>query len=279
VEMFGDKSVLRSLEVRFKANNDHLPKGNCFPYAVPMLRYFLRVDPEFAAREVQASFDARKATGCYPTLFEDLGTSLPKVEQLAISALDDPDAEVSTGAAQALGRWGSAKAEPALWGRLKRFHEEWHDREGELRITPDLRDPIARATILERTLLASIVSGTNWICGPKEFNQLRALTSQQNWSNLTHWTEEWEEGQPWILEPFWGLDDQLTFSVLQYSNLDETQIRMKLSQLPRGSRLYFQTYTGQQMSSPVSMEKQQEVLQGLRKHAAQFGVTIEERPR
>jgi hypothetical protein len=278
VEMFGDESALKSLEARFKANNDD-PKRNCFPYAVPMLRYFLRVDPKFAAREVQVSLDARKAAGCYPTLFEDLGASLPKVEQLAISALDDPDAEVSTSAAQALGRWGSAKAEPALWGRLKRFHEEWHDREGELRITPDISDPIARATLLERTLLASIVSGTNWICGPKELNQLRALTSRQNWSNITHWTEVWEEGQPWILEPFWGPDDQLTFSVLQYSNLDETQIRMKLSQLPRGSRLYFQTYTGQQMSSPISMEKQQALLQGLRKHALQFGVSIEERPR
>jgi len=279
VEMFGDKSALSSLEARFKTDSEHLPKGNCLPYAVPMLRYFLRVDAKIGAREVLASLEARKGTGCYPTLLEDLGTSLPKVEQLAISALDDPDAEVSTRAAQALGQWGSAKAEPALWGRLKRFHEEWHDREGELRITPDLGNPIARATVLERTLVASIVSGTNWICGPKEFNQLRALTSRQNWSNLSHWTEEWEEGQPWILEPFWGLEDQLTFSVLQYSNLDEAQIRVKLSQLPRGSRLYFQTYTGQQMSSPVSMEKQHALLEGLRKYAAQFGVTIEERPR
>jgi hypothetical protein len=79
--------------------------------------------------------------------------------------------------------------------------------------------------------------------------------------------------------PFWGIDDQLTFSVLQYSNLDEAQIRVKLSQLPRGSKLYFQTYTGQQMSRPVSLIKQQALLQRLRRHAAQFGVTIEERPR
>jgi hypothetical protein len=70
----------------------------------------------------------------------------------------------------------------------------------------------------------------------------------------------------------------LTFTVLQYSQFDEEQIRLKLSQLPRGSKLYFQTYTAEQMGSPVSMEKQQAVLRELRKYAAQFGVIIEERP-
>jgi hypothetical protein len=46
----------------------------------------------------------------------------------------------------------------------------------------------------------------------------------------------------------------------------------------RSSRLYVRTYTAEQMGSPVSMEEQQAVLQGSRKDAAQFGVTIVERP-
>jgi hypothetical protein len=96
--------------------------------------------------------------------------------------------------------------------------------------------------------------------------------------DLSNWTEEWEEDQPWIVNPNWGPEDQLTFNVLQYFNLDEEQIRAKLSQMPRGAKLYFQTYSAEQMGSPVSMGKQQAVLQGLRKYAGQFGVTIEERP-
>jgi len=279
LEAFGDKSALESLEANFKVNDDRLPKGFCVGYVAEMLRYFLRVDPMFGAREVQAALDTRNDVRCYPRLLEDLGASLPKVEQLAISALDHPDPEVSASAARALGRWGTAKAELALWARLKRFHEEWHDREGELRITPDLTTPIARATLLERALLESIVIGTNWICGPEKFNQLRALTSRQNWSQFSAWIEQWEEGQPWLLSPYWGPEDQLSFSVLQYSNLDEEQIRLKLSQLPKGSKLYFVTYAADQMSNPVSMGKQQAVLQRLRKYAAQFGVTVEERPR
>jgi len=53
----------------------------------------------------------------------------------------------------------------------------------------------------------------------------------------------------------------------------------KPSQMTRGSKLYFQIHTAEQTGSPVSTEKQQAVLQELRKYAAQFGVTIEERPR
>jgi hypothetical protein len=282
VELFADKSALRSLEAKFKADNDHLIKGMCVPYAVPMLRYFLRVDPKVGAREVQAQLAARKVTGCYPRLLEELGPSLPAVEQLAIRDLDDADVSVSVSAARALELWGTAKAEPALWARLTRFHHEQPKGVDELSVAN--KDTSARmpAPSLELVLVDSIVRGTNWICGPEKFDRLRTLTSRQNWSELSHWSGEWEEGQPWILTPqYWDPQKEggLSFSVLQYLALDEDQIRVKLSQLPRGSMLYFQTYTAAQMSQPVSMEKQQALLQGLRKYAAKFGVSIEERPR
>ncbi|HEX4267352.1 MAG TPA: hypothetical protein VHY36_05660 [Steroidobacteraceae bacterium] len=281
VGLFADKSALGPLEAKFKEDTDRLTRGMCLPYAVPMLRYFLRVDPKVGAREVQAQLVARKVTGCYPTLLEDLGASLPPVEQLAISNLDDADVEVAGSAARALGRWGTPKAESALWARLARFHQEWPTGVGELRLTD--KDTSARVRALdnlETTLVYAIVSGTNWICGPEKLRRLRAITSRQQGIAISQWINQWEgtEG-PWILNPFWGPEDQLTFSVLQYSQLDEEQIRVKLAQIPRGSQLYFQTYTAEQMGSPVSMEKQQAVLQGLRKYAAQFGVIVEERPR
>src|SRR5438132_980256 len=70
---------------------------------------------------------------------------------------------------------------------------------------------------------------------------------------------------------------RLSFGVLQYSNLDEQQCMAKLSQMPRGMKLYFQIWKPGQISPPVSMEKQEAVFQVLRRHAAQFGVTIEEK--
>jgi hypothetical protein len=59
--------------------------------------------------------------------------------------------------------------------------------------------------------------------------------------------------------------------------LDEQQFRAKLSQLPPGMKLYFQIWKPGQISPPVSMEKQEAVFQSLRSHAAQFGLTIEEK--
>ena len=283
VEEFADKSALGPLEAKFKEDNDHLSKGACVPQAVSMLRYFLRVDPKVGAREVQVQLAARNVTGCYLTLLEDLGPSLPVVEQLATTDLENADLSVSTSAARALERWGSAKAEPALWERLTRFHQEWPNGVGELPITD--KDASARVRALdnlETTLVHSIVSGTNWICGPEKLTRLRELASRDQRIQLSHLIDEWEGADgPLIIEPdYGGPSDRLSFGVLQlnYRNLDEGQIRTKLSQMPRGSKLYFQTYTAEQMGSPVSTEKQQAVLQGLRKYAEQFDVTIVERP-
>jgi hypothetical protein len=284
VEEFADKSALGPLAAKFKPTNDHLPPGFCPTYSMPLLRYFLRVDPNFGEKAVQEVLAARKGTHCYPTFFMDLGKSLRTVEQAVIIDLDDADLNVSTSAAQALGRWGSAKAEPALWARLTRFHQEWPNGVGELPLTD--KDASARVWALENlesTLVQSIVTGTNWICRPEKLMRLREIVSREQRIQLSHLIDEWEgEDGPLIVVPdYQGPNDRLSFGVLQlqYTSLDEEQIRVKLSQMPRGLKLYFQTYTEGQMGSPVSMEEQQAVLQGLRKYAAQFGVTIEERPR
>lgn len=272
VELFGDELALAGMKTVF---NDHLGQWGCDPQTA-MLRYFLRLEPEFGAKAVEASLAARKVTGCYHFPLQGLGDALPKVEPLAISALDDTDLEVAKDAALALGHWGTASAEVALWARLKRFHQEWQGREGELRATPPYRDPIARATALESTLVNSIATGTNWICGPEKLAQLSALASPRQQIQVATWSKQWAEGQALIL-PNWYPEDRLSFGVLQYSNLDEPEFTAKLSQLPGGMRLYFQIWQAGQISPPVSMEKQEAVFERLRSHAAQFGVTIEKK--
>jgi hypothetical protein len=271
VELFGDQSALAATESVFR---DHLGEWACDPQDA-MLRYFLRVAPEVGTKMVEASLAARKTTGCYRMLLQDLGKSLPKVEQLAINALDDEDLEVANDAALALGRWGTAKAELALWARLRRFHEQWKDREGELRPTPDYRSALGRATALESTLVNSIATGTNWICGPEKFERLRALASPHEQMQIAQWNKQWEHDG--LILPNWYPKDQLSFGVLQYSNLDEEQFRAKLSQMPQGIRLKFEVWKPGQISPPVSMEKQEAVFQSLRAYAAQFGVAIEEK--
>jgi hypothetical protein len=145
-----------------------------------------------------------------------------------------------------------------------------------LRATPPYTDPIARATALESTLVNSIATGTNWICGPEKLAQLSALASPRQQIQVATWSKQWPQGQALIL-PNWYPEDRLSFGVLQYSNLDEQQFRAKLSQLPRGMKLYFQIWKPGQISPPVSLEKQEAVFQALRSHAAQFGITIEQK--
>jgi hypothetical protein len=272
LELFGDKSALSAVEHVF---NELVGQWACDPQDA-MLRYFLRLDPDFGVRAVQASLAARKATGCYRMLLQDLGKALPKAQQVAINALDDKDLEVANDAALALGRWGTAKAEPELWARLKRFHQEWQGREAELRFTTDYQSAVARATAFESTLVSSIATGTNWICGPEKLERLRVLASPREQMQIARWSKEWGRGEALIL-PNWLPEDQLSFGVLQYSNLDEEQFRAKLAQMPAGAKFYFQVWKPGQISPPVSMEKQEAVLQELRKYAAHFGVTIEEK--
>ena len=272
VELYGDASALVGMKTVF---NDHLGQWACDPQTA-MLRFFLRLESEFGAKAVEASLATRKVTGCYHFLLQELGDALPQVEPLAISALDDTDLEVANDAALALGHWGTASTEAALWARLKRFHQQWQGREGELRATPPYTDPIARATALESTLVNSIATGTNWICGPEKLAQLSALASPRPQIQVATWSKEWAQGQALIL-PNWYPEDRLSFGMLQYSNLDEQQFRAKLSQMPGGMKLYFQMWKPGQISPPVSMEKQEGVFQALRSHAAQCGVTIEKK--
>lgn len=272
LELFGDQSALEGVERVF---TDRLGKWACDPQGA-MLEYFLRLDPEFGTEMVEASLGARKVTGCYRMLLQGLGSSLPKVQPIAITALDDQDLEVANDAALALGRWGTAKAEPALWARLQRFHEQWKDQEGELRVTPDYNSPSGRATALESTLINSIATGTNWICGPEIFERLRTLASPRQQMQIARWSKQWERGGEVIL-PNWYPEDRLSFGVLQYSNLDEEQFHAKLSQMPKGTKLQFQIWKPGQISPPVSIEKQEAVFKSLQSYAAQFGVSIDQK--
>jgi hypothetical protein len=174
-----------------------------------------------------------------------------------------------------LGHWGTASAQTALWARLKRFHQEWQGRQDELRATPPYTDPIARATALESTLVQSIATGTNWICGPEELARLAALASPREQMQVATWSKGWA-GEAVIL-PNRYPEDRLSFGVLQYSNLNEQQFRAKLSQMPLGTTLYFQIWKPGQISPPVSVERQEAVFETLRTNAAQFGVTIEKK--
>ena len=153
----GDENALQDIGPAFEAQAGNL---TCTGQAA-MLRYFLRVAPEYGAAQVETALAARR-TGCYRTLLGGLGPSLTRVEKVAILALDDPEAPVASNAALALGQWGTAEAEAPLFNRLRSLARTEYDAGSQW-------------AVLESTLVGAIVRNPAWECGPEKFAILRDL--------------------------------------------------------------------------------------------------------
>lgn len=255
------------------AFEEHLGKWACAPQSA-MLRYFLRVDPAYGTQQVAASLSARKDTGCYRSLLQELGVELPKAQQSAIDALDDSDPDVVQDAVLALGHRGSSEAEAALWVRLQHFHSQWAGHEDQLRSTPDYQSPGSRGAALEQGLAFAIAKGTNWMSPPAKLTRLAELLwNQGDRLQVEGWIKQWKQG-PALINPTWFPEDNPTFAVLQYEALTEDELRAKLTQFPRGTQLRWQFWQPGQISPPVSLAKQEALYERLRAIAEQHGVVL-----
>ncbi|WP_321471955.1 hypothetical protein [uncultured Paludibaculum sp.] len=271
LDRFADSSVLGVAQAAFER---HLGKWACSPQTA-MLRYLLRADPAYGARQVSASLGARKETHCYGSLLQSLGEELPSAQDSAIEALDDSDPEVVQDAVAALGLWGSANAEEALWARLRRFQQEWAGREDELRSTPDYRGSGARAVALEQALVRAIATGRSWICPPEKLARITKLVlTRQQAQQIEAWIEGWHQGSA-LITSNWAPEGSTGFSVLQYVSLTEQQLRAKLAQFPRGTRLRWQFWQPGQIFPPVSMERQEALYESMRGYAAKNGILLD----
>jgi hypothetical protein len=208
VDSFGDVGSLDAMKSVFEPD---LGKWPCDPQS-HMLRYFLRVAPEYGVKEVDSSVHARQSTGCYRSLLQELGDELGKAQPVALKALDDPDSEVAQDAAFALGHWGTSDAEPALWARMEKFHRDWTGHEDQLRSQPPYSDAGSRGVALEQNLVYAIAGGTGWICPPEKLQKLAELawTGHQR-EEITGWIRSWHQGPAQIM-PAWFPDDHPTCS-------------------------------------------------------------------
>jgi hypothetical protein len=273
---YGEKGDLATVEAAYEK---YAGRWACVPQSA-MLRYLLREDPEHAASRVSAALGARKETGCYKELLESLRDQLPVVQQIAVGALNDADLEVARNAATALGRWGTAETEGALWARLKRFHQQWAGRESELRPGLDYRSEGAQALALEQVLVTQIATGSAWFCPPEKLRRLPDwITSQPQVKQVQEWINLWTAGLAVVHIQGWP-EDEKRFTVLQYSALKEEQFRQKLTQFPRGTRLLWQSGAVGPITPPDKLKAEEDFFEGMRALAARHGVSLEkaERP-
>jgi hypothetical protein len=245
-----------------------------------LLRYFLRVAPEYGASQVDAALHRRTGKDfCYRQLLQALGDQIPAAESVAISALNDPEPDVQQDAVIALTRWGTAAAEAPLVARLERLHEEWAGRAAELDRSPSYETPAWHAAALEQALCQGLAGSAAWLATPEKLARLKSLALvAQDRNQIESYLELWKDHPrgPFLISPTFLPDQKPTFSLLQCSpDMTEDQLHTKLAQLPRGTRLIWQFWAPGHIDPPLPMDIQDAAFERIRAVATQHGLTLE----
>lgn len=203
-----------------------------------MLRYFLRVAPVYGITQVRNALTMRQATGCYKFQFTALEDEVarPKIEQMAIGALNDPSSEAVRDAAQALTKYGSANAEAPLWARLQKFHDQWKDKYDQLRYRFGQKPELLTEIGLERVLVQAIANGQAWFATEGTINGLKEITSEQVQQELDGILQEIRRGE-YVVSLGWWPEGTLRYNIGRYSGKGMAALEQKLSQFPTGTRL------------------------------------------
>jgi len=234
LERYASSHALPEVKSIYEA---HRGAWACAPQTA-MLRYFLRVSPDYGVEQVGDALSQRKLTGCYKTLLTSLREEIrrPNVENLAIRSLGEASPELAANAADALGGYGSAKAEAALWRRLEGFHDQWKDRTDELRYRPGLADNLKGEIVLEEALVYAIAAGQAWFTSEETVHRLKHLTIAQFPGELDNVFQEIQDGQ-YALNLNWWPEGALTYTVGRYHGTGMPALKEKLTQFPAGTHL------------------------------------------
>jgi hypothetical protein len=233
VERYASVRALPELQGIYQARRG---QWACIPQTA-MLRYVFRVGPDAGVKELSAALGDRKTTGCYRTQLTELGEymRLPKVEKVAIAALDDPEPSVARDAAQALQHYGTAAAEKALWRRLEKFHNKWKDKPDELLHLHQNAIEYEGEGGLENALVEGITLGQAWFADSTAIARLRELSSPAIQQQLDGELEALESHQ-FTMDLTWWPDDDLRFTLGWYTGIGMTDFKSKLAQFPSASR-------------------------------------------
>ncbi len=207
------------------------------------LAYFLGVEPTYGAEAVRAAVKQRGKLSSTNMLTKLIAVrTAPEVERLLIAELDNPRGNLAGEAARALGRYGSAKVEAALWRRMERWNRDWRGKEKQLRHPLIGTNPNSGQIQLERHLWRAIASGHAWIADHDKLTKLRALlVTEQERKQLDYKLSQWKHGSFSIR---WHRQDdgKVRVSVAQYDLESLEALSAKLAQFPRSTRFEWRPY-------------------------------------
>ena len=264
VDRFASGEVFPQISAAFERSIN----AKCCDGQESMIRYFIRVDPANAVGKIDDLLQRESTSGCVANVFLDLEERLPVVQSAALRALDNPNPWVVRDAANALGRYGTSDAEGALWARLERQHKM----------------PVARASkskqdqagmddqiYVSEDLVDAIGTGVAWLCPPEKLARLKELTDTDSERQyIEMWTNAWKDDPPTVT-PMWHDETSLEFVFLPEFNLTEAQLRTRLAQFPRGTKVVWQIWN----PSFVRQSVQRAEFEKFQSWAKPLGVTID----
>ncbi|MCW3058276.1 MAG: hypothetical protein JWQ02_97 [Capsulimonas sp.] len=227
IQRYGTRAILPQVKAFYGDKDD---EWSCAPKAA-LLAYFLRVDPDFGAARIVKALAARKVTGCYRTLLSDVTQYRrphalfmpPQLQQIALTALNDPDPDVAGDAAQTLGAHGSPEAEAALWAQLRRLTAL-----GQASLDNGSRRKTADA----------LASSPAWLIDHKQLDEIRALFPDQKHERW-FWVYTIDHDDQVFLAGDTVNDDgqNESWRIGQYTLTSRADLRRKLAQYPKGTTI------------------------------------------
>jgi hypothetical protein len=164
--------IVKRVEATYLAWNAGIQQQNVATCAGTLVFYLLKYDPPFGERLLRG--DVAKpaaAPACYDIgfQFQSLGrwAYSPALERLAIEWLPYPDVRVKRGAAEVLGKYGTAAAEKPLWDAMEYFRSWWNGREDELSKRAN-----EGSMQLERALRIALATADGWVLEEPELTRL-----------------------------------------------------------------------------------------------------------
>jgi hypothetical protein len=198
------------------------------------LAYVLKVDQNAAKALVEHAINARGQTGCWHTVLTDVGSMQQSsmLQEFAIAALSDGDAELATDAARYLGKYGSSAAERELWVHYVDWAQRWKGRDVELRFSLVGPQTHVWDANFGKALADALATGQSWFADPARLQQIGSLGTesikQQMEGDIVQASQ-----QPLKIQ-YIGFTPT-RFQIAQYQSQSINELENKLTQFPEGT--------------------------------------------
>jgi len=260
------RSATKAILPRVKAVYEAAAHGDWDCLAADgLVRYFVRVEPDYGVRRA-----AQEPSSCMTNSLAEVVRirRWKEVEPAIIVTLNNPDLNRARGAAETLAKYGTTKAQKAMWERLRSFHQQWAPRADALNSRPVMPREALDAMGFQVGLVESLGRAQAWILTNDQVTELEDLvlgSSEQD--SVKHW--RWHS--PVNVNISFPFDEHLSAQInSQYSAGDIASLKSKLAQYPSGTTFSVTAFGPQELLAPVLRE--------VDKVAADHGLSVERPP-